>query len=183
MSKKIMVIIGSIRENRIGGQIGDWLQRQLAPLRSEAEFDVVDLKELDLPFFTDESPSYFPAATAHGKAWRERIAEADGVLLLTPEYNRSIPAPVKNAIDYAGNTEWGDKPVSIVSYGYIDGGLSVTKHLVDVFEWLKAPVVATTAITLEHAMVENGTVINSDADLAAFADPVVAATKKLLESK
>lgn len=64
------------------------------------------------------------------------IDEADGFVFVTPEYNRSIPASLKNAIDYLA-AEWKEKQAAIISYGYIDGGKSAARHLQDIFDWLK----------------------------------------------
>jgi NAD(P)H-dependent FMN reductase len=133
--KKISMIIGSTRQGRVGKPVSDWL----LSTAKEAGFELklLDLQTIALPFFDAMvPPAYMPTQTTEGKAWAEMIANSDGFIFVTPEYNRSIPASLKNAIDFLVN-EWKEKPAGIVSYGYIDGGASATKHLNDIFDWLK----------------------------------------------
>lgn len=136
---KIKLILGSTRQNRNGKPVADWLVAQ----GKEAGFDVelLDLKEVNLPKFeAGVSPMYMPVDTPEAKAWAAQIAEADGLVFLTAEYNRSIPGSLKDAIDYL-YAEWNGKKASIVSYGYIDGGGSATKHLTDILNWVKVELV------------------------------------------
>jgi NAD(P)H-dependent FMN reductase len=136
MSKKIQLIIGSTRENRVAPQVAAWVASQVAK-NSDIELEVVDLKEWDLPFMNAPvAPAYAPVDTPEAKKWAAQIGKAEGYIFLTAEYNRGIPAPLKNAIDYL-TTEWKEKPAAIVSYGYIDGGGSAARHLNDVMDWLK----------------------------------------------
>jgi len=133
--KKIKLIIGSIRQNRNGKVIADWLVTQA----KTAGFDLetLDLKEINLPKFDSAvSPMYAAVDTPEAKAWAAQIVEADGLVFLTSEYNRSIPASLKDAVDYL-YTEWNGKKASIVSYGWIDGGASASKHLTDILNWVK----------------------------------------------
>lgn len=135
MSKKLKMIIGSIRENRNGKVVADWLVEQAKSAGYELE--VLDLKEINLPKFDSAvSPMYAAVDTPEAKSWAAQIADADGLVFLTSEYNRSIPASLKDAIDYL-YTEWNGKKASIVSYGWIDGGASATKHLTDILNWVK----------------------------------------------
>lgn len=135
MSKKIKLIVGSTRQGRVGKPVSDWLLE----IAKETEHDlaVLDLQEINLPpFDAAVPPAYKPTETPEGKAWAKMIDEADGFVFVTPEYNRSIPASLKNAIDYLA-AEWKEKPAAIISYGYIDGGKSAARHLQDIFDWLK----------------------------------------------
>lgn len=132
---KIKLIIGSTRQNRVGVHVADWLVKTAK--EADIELEVLDLQKIALPNFDAAiPPSYVPTQTEEGKAWQASIAEADGFVFLTPEYNRSIPASLKNAIDYLVD-EWKDKSAAIVSYGYVDGGKSATSHLQDIISWLK----------------------------------------------
>ncbi len=88
------------------------------------------------PFDAMVPPAYKPTETTEGKAWAQKVADSDAFVFVTPEYNRSIPSSLKNAIDYLV-AEWKEKPAAIISYGYIDGGQSATKHLQDILDWLK----------------------------------------------
>lgn len=139
MSKKIKLIIGSTRQNRNGLPVAQWLVAQA----KNAGYDVelLDLKEINLPKFdAGVSPMYMPVDTPEAKAWAEEISSADGLVFLTSEYNRSIPASLKDAIDYL-YSEWNGKKASIVSYGYVDGGGSATNHLKDILSWVKLEIV------------------------------------------
>ena len=72
----------------------------------------------------------------HQTAWAKIIGEADGFVFVTGEYNHSIPAALKNALDYVYH-EWGHKPVAFVSYGADAGGMRAIEHLRQVVAWLK----------------------------------------------
>ncbi len=130
---KLMIIWGSSRQGRGGGVVSDWVKRH-AEADGRLEVDFVDLRELNLPFF-DEPLSPFTLASenkdytnAEGKAWAERVGRAEGVLLITPEYNHGPPAVLKNALDWVGR-EWLDKPVAFVSYGSTAGGARAVEQL------------------------------------------------------
>jgi NAD(P)H-dependent FMN reductase len=122
MSKlRIAIIIGSTREGRFGKTVSDWLEGQ-ARLRDELEIDIIDLAEVGLPAIL---PQLKDAVT---DAYIERIAHADGFVMVTPEYNHSYPASLKQAIDVA-LSEWHAKPVGFVSYGGMSGGIRSVEHL------------------------------------------------------
>jgi NAD(P)H-dependent FMN reductase len=121
----VAIIIGSTREGRFGGTVGRWFAGE-ARRRPDLSVDVVDLAEVDLPVAYPQRPG--PEVTAY----RDRLAKADAFVIVTPEYNHSFPAPLKQAIDLAGH-EWHRKPVAFVSYGGISGGLRAVEHLRGVF--------------------------------------------------
>jgi NAD(P)H-dependent FMN reductase len=79
---------------------------------------------------------YAPDSSPAAQAWAETIDRGDGFIFVTPEYNRSIPASLKNALDFLV-AQWNEKPAAVVSYGWIDGGASASKHLHDILAWLK----------------------------------------------
>ncbi len=92
MTKKIQLIVGSTRENRVGAQVAEWVATH-ARAYDGIELEVIDLKEVNLPFFTGPiPPSYAPDSTEAGQAWAKRIAEGDGYIFVTAEYNRGVPA-------------------------------------------------------------------------------------------
>jgi NAD(P)H-dependent FMN reductase len=72
-------------------------------------------------------PSMGQYQGAHTRAWAAKIAEFDGYVIVTPEYNHSIPAVLKNALDYA-YAEWNNKAAAFVSYGAA-GGTRAVEHL------------------------------------------------------
>jgi NAD(P)H-dependent FMN reductase len=176
--KKIKLIVGSTRQNRVGGHISEWLVK--IAKENDVELEVLDLLEENLPLFDGPSPMYVPATTDEGKAWSAKITDADAIIFLTAEYNRSVPAPLKNAIDYLFN-EWGGKQAAIVSYGYIDGGGSATKHLTDVLNWVKMDVVET-KVSIQLAQdffAEDGSFKDIDASLADVKAPFIEALQTI----
>ncbi|KAG4440549.1 hypothetical protein IFR05_003965 [Cadophora sp. M221] len=137
-SKKIGVIIGSTRPNRIGDQVAALVKSILEGASSETALpspptlSIVDIASFNLPIFNETiMPAMVPAqgefAYEHSKAWSAEIAKYDAYVFVTAEWNFGIPGGTKNAIDYLYHT-WIGKPVMIVSYG-IMGGLSASDAL------------------------------------------------------
>lgn len=167
MAKNIQLIIGSTRQNRIGAQVAEWVKHH-AEAHEELNIEVIDLAKENLPFFDSAvSPMYAPVTSEPGKSWSEKIENGDGYIFVTPEYNRSIPAALKNAIDFL-YAPWLTKPAAIVSYGWIDGGASASKHLHDILSWVKMDIAEDQVHLQLHAdiMGDNGI---TDAE-TAFAD-------------
>ncbi|HET8984780.1 MAG TPA: NAD(P)H-dependent oxidoreductase [Trueperaceae bacterium] len=124
----LMVIIASTRPQRVGKAVAEWLVTH-AVEHGAFDIDVVDLKELDLPMMDEpEHPMLGRYHHEHTKAWSARVAAADAFVMVTPEYNHSFTAPLKNAIDYL-NKEWKRKPVAIASYGGVSAGLRAATML------------------------------------------------------
>lgn len=123
---KIAVIVGSTRPGRVGKSVADWVIEQ--SLNREASYDLIDLEVINLPFFDEEIP---PAAhryqKEHTKRWADIVAQYDGYILVTPEYNHSTSAVLKNALDFV-YAEWNNKAVGFVSYGSASGVRAV-EHL------------------------------------------------------
>lgn len=134
---RVAVIVGSIREGRFGPVVAGWLTR-VARDHGGFDVDVVDLAEPDLPMvlpaFGATPP---PEVLAEVAKVTPRLAAADAFIVITPEYNHSFPASLKNAIDWH-HAEWFAKPVAFVSYGGISGGLRAVEHLRAVFAELHA---------------------------------------------
>ncbi|MFJ9917563.1 NADPH-dependent FMN reductase [Actinacidiphila glaucinigra] len=124
---KIAIILGSTRPGRNGAAVADWIL-DIAKQRSDAEFELVDLADHPLPLL-DEAlpPSLGQYQNDHTKAWASRIAEFDGYVFVTPEYNHSTTGALKNAIDYL-YAEWNNKAAGFVGYG-ADGGVRAVEHL------------------------------------------------------
>ncbi len=178
MSKKIKLIIGSTRQGRVGSHIANWLVGVAKD--AGVDLEVIDLKEVNLPVFDGLSPAYFGPQTDVAKAWSVKITEADAIIFVTAEYNRSIPAPLKNAIDYLFK-EWNGKQAAIISYGYVDAGVGVTKHLTDVLNWVKMDIVEpTVAIQLaQDHLGEDGNFKDVDAALDHAKAPFIAALQAI----
>lgn len=124
----IMVILGSSRQGRQGEKVAKWVEKNLSQV-DDVTIDFVDVATLDLPFYDEPMPPLMAQSkysNPKGTAWAERVGKADGFVIVTPEYNHSFPAVLKNAIDWVAY-EWFYKPVSFVSYGYgsIAGARSV----------------------------------------------------------
>lgn len=110
---KIAIIIGSTRPNRFGLKVGRWFFEHAAKT-SQAEFELVDIKDYALPMLDEPVPA--GATREHTKKWQAKMREFDGFVLVTPEHNHAPPASLKNAIDYV-NDEFSYKPVGYVGYG------------------------------------------------------------------
>ncbi|MGW4716984.1 NADPH-dependent FMN reductase [Nocardia sp. NPDC004260] len=137
---QLALIVGSTRAGRFGPTVAKWFAAH-AERRDDVNVDVVDLAETFLPERLSHHPE--PEAPRALAAVGPRLAAADGFVVVTPEYNHSYPAPVKNAIDWH-YTEWRAKPVGFVSYGGISGGLRAVEHLRQVFAELHAVTVRDT---------------------------------------
>jgi NAD(P)H-dependent FMN reductase len=118
---KLMIIVGSIREGRIGLPIAEWVRAE-AEKTGTFDVDFVDLKELALPFMDEpKHPRLQEYTHQHTKDWSARVDAAEAYLFVTPEYNWSFSPALKNAIDYLSN-EWWRKPYGFVSYGGVSAG-------------------------------------------------------------
>ncbi|MFE9094055.1 NADPH-dependent FMN reductase [Streptomyces sp. NPDC007264] len=135
---RVAVVIGSNRHGRFGPVVAEWLLDRLRE-RDDLVPVVVDVAEIPLP--TTLAPS--PEATAALAGVSPKLAGADAFVVLTPEYNHSFPAGLKNLIDWH-YTEWRAKPVALVSYGGMSGGLRAVEHLRQVFAELHAVTVRDT---------------------------------------
>lgn len=135
---RVTLIIGSNRAGRFGSVIAEWLLGRVRE-HDDFEVDVVDVADADLP--TTFAPT--PEATARLSGITPKLAAAEAFIVLTPEYNHSYPAALKNLIDWHFH-EWRAKPVALVSYGGLSGGLRAAEHLRQVFAELHATTVRDT---------------------------------------
>ena len=121
---KIAVIIGSTRDARFGPKAADWMMG-VAQARDDMDVELVDLKSFDLPFFNEKASSLWaPSEDPRAVAWQKKIAEFDGYVVITAEYNRSITASLKNAFDQA-YTEWNHKPIGFLGYGGVGAARAI----------------------------------------------------------
>ncbi len=130
---RLAVIIGSTRNGRFGPTVAGWFAAK-ARRRPELDVDLIDLAEADLPQTLTDQDEPVPAKV---RALAPRLDAADAFAVVTPEYNRSFPAPLKTAIDWYYE-EWRAKPVALVAYGRESGGLHVIDQLRQVFTELNA---------------------------------------------
>ncbi|GAA3566312.1 NAD(P)H-dependent oxidoreductase [Amycolatopsis ultiminotia] len=126
---RLAVLVGSVREGRFAPTVARWFAREVHRHGGFAA-DVIDLADVDLPLaMSGSAPHAGPLAT--------RLSEADGFVVITPEYNHSYPAALKNVVDWF-HPQWQAKPVAFVSYGGLSGGLRAVEHLRAVFAELHA---------------------------------------------
>ncbi len=129
---KLMIINGSVREGRVSETIQKWAVEVLKQ-DSELELDIVDLKELGLPFYDEHVLPAMPNSfeqykSPAGTAWAKRVAKAEAFIMITPEYNYGTSAVLKNAIDWVYHG-WNHKPVGFISYGGISAGTRAIQQL------------------------------------------------------
>jgi NAD(P)H-dependent FMN reductase len=125
---KIKIIAGSTRPGRFNIQPARWIT-EIAKARKDIEVELLDLEEINLPFLDEAAPPMMQTySKEHTKKWAAKIADADGFIFVTPEYNHSTSAALKNAIDFL-YAEWNFKPVTFVSYGSLAGGSRAVEHL------------------------------------------------------
>jgi NAD(P)H-dependent FMN reductase len=137
---KLLVIVGSTRPGRVGRPIADWFVDRAAE-HGGFEVDLGDLGEINLPLLDEPAhPATGQYIHQHTKDWSARVAAADAIVMVMPEYNHSYTAALKNAIDYL-NKEWAYKPVGLVSYGGVSGGLRAVQALKPVFTALRMTVI------------------------------------------
>jgi len=124
---KIAIIVGSTRPGRNGRAVADWAYAQ-ACQRDDAGYELIDLLDYPLPLLDQAMPpSLGQYANEHTRAWAAKVAGFDGYVFVTPEYNHSTSAALKNAIDHLYG-EWNNKAAGFVSYGGL-GGARAVEHL------------------------------------------------------
>jgi NAD(P)H-dependent FMN reductase len=97
---KIGIIVGSTRPGRKADAVAKWVY-ELARTRSDAEFQIVDVADFNLPLLDEAIPPLMAKyQNAHTLAWSAKIAEFDGYVFVTPEYNHGTSGALKNAIDF-----------------------------------------------------------------------------------
>lgn len=135
---KIHVILGSIREGRAGEKIAHWFMDTIKDYE-HADLELVDLLDFSLPMFAEAVPSSMREGKHSNPAiqkWLDKVAEADGYIIITPEYNHSFSSVLKNALDYPYK-EWNHKPIGFVGYGGFAGGARAVEQLRQVVSELR----------------------------------------------
>jgi NAD(P)H-dependent FMN reductase len=124
---RIAVIVGSTRPGRRGDAVAAWA-RHVGSRRDGAVFEVLDIARFGLPLLDEPVPAAIgDYRHPHTLAWSKAVSRFDGYVFVVPEYNHSVPAAVKNAIDFLYR-EWHDKAAGLVSYG-TTGGIRAAEHL------------------------------------------------------
>lgn len=138
---RVKIILGSTRPNRFSEHAGRWISEEAKKIAG-VEAEILDLRDYEMPFFNESaSPSYkqAPYKNETVERWTEKIAEADGFIIITPEYNHGPAAVLKNALDYAFK-EWNNKPVGFVAYGSVGGSRAVEQLRQVAVELQMAPI-------------------------------------------
>lgn len=134
---KLAMIIGSIRGGRFGPVVAQWFRGE-AEQHGAVDVELIDLVDYPLPLEMPAFGALPPDEVAQVQArLGAKLAEADAFVVVTPEYNHSVPASLKNAIDWF-KQEWAAKPIGLISYGGMGGGLRAAEHLRQIFAELHA---------------------------------------------
>ena len=175
---RIAVIIGTTRPTRFADKPANWVLEQ-AKKRGDWDVELVDIRDFNLPFFDEmASNMWMPSANKNAVAWQEKMGSFDGFIFVTAEYNRSIPASLKNALDQA-YVEWNHKAAAVVGYG-MTGGSRAVEHLRSI------------AIELQMVPIRNGLHIQGadfmavhpmgqDGDMSTIEDHIGGSTKTMFD--
>lgn len=117
---RIGIILGSTRPNRNGEAVAEWVHK-LASKRGDADYELVDLKDFNLPLLDEPiPPSQGKYSQPHTKRWAAKVDTFDAFVFVTPEYNHGTSGALKNALDFLYQ-EWNNKAAGFVSYGSAGG--------------------------------------------------------------
>jgi NAD(P)H-dependent FMN reductase len=135
---KIAIIISTTRSVRFGEKPGRWIF-DIATQRSDMDVELVDLRDYPMPFFDEvASNAWAPSQNEIAQRWQKKIAEFDGYIFVSAEYNHGLPAVLKNALDYA-YPEWNRKPAAFVGYGAVGGARAIEQLRLVCIELQMAP--------------------------------------------
>ena len=161
---RILVILGSVRDGRMAEPVGKWVLEQAA-VRPGLACELVDLADWKLPFYAFAKP---PAAGGYEDPlqlqWAEKVGDADGYILIAPEYNHGPPAVLKNALDFV-YAEWNRKPVAFVGYGGNGGSRSIEQLTCVARELQMAPLEGSVHIMGVWGKVKDGHFTGDERDL------------------
>jgi NAD(P)H-dependent FMN reductase len=161
---KLQVIVGSTRPTRTADKVVPWVVSRAA-LREAFETEVIDLRDWQLPMFGEHmgsigdptDPSYSDPIV---RQWNRKIAEADAYLVITPEYNHSLPGELKNAIDSVFfSFAFRNKPMAMVGYSAgIGGGIRALEHLAQIGVEIEAVPLRSTVVLpfIDKAFTQDG---------------------------
>jgi chromate reductase len=173
---KIAVFVGSLRKDSFNRRLARAVEK-LAP----AEFTFNHVRIDDLPLYSQDFDGAYPAVASRLK---QEVEAADGVLFVTPEYNRSIPGVLKNAIDIAsrpwGTNSFAGKPAAVIGASIGTGGTALAQqHLRNVLAYLDVPVLGQPEVFIhfkDDLIADDGTIHNEGTTkfLQGFMDRYVA---------
>ena len=144
---KVAIVIGSTRPGRKAETVARWVHA-IATKRSDAEFELVDIKDFNLPLLDEPMPPAMGQySQSHTKAWAAKVASFDAYVFVTPEYNHGTSGALKNAIDFLYR-EWNNKAAGFVGYGSSGGTRAVEQLRLVMGELMVADVRAQVALSL-----------------------------------
>jgi NAD(P)H-dependent FMN reductase len=124
---RIGIVVGSTRPGRKAEAVAQWVHG-IASKRSDAQYEVVDIASFNLPLLDEPvPPSLGKYSKEHTKRWAAKVAELDGFVFVTPEYNHATSGALKNALDFLF-AEWNNKAAGFVAYGSA-GGVRAIENL------------------------------------------------------
>ncbi|MET7458953.1 NAD(P)H-dependent oxidoreductase [Nonomuraea sp. NPDC005501] len=180
MSQPVLqIVVASTRPGRVGRSIAEWF-RDRAVAAGGFDVELIDLAEVGLPFLDEPNhPRLKQYEHAHTKAWSATVDRGDAFVFVTPEYNHSFNAVLKNALDYL-HQEWQHKAAGFVSYGGVSGGTRAVNGLRQVTSSLKmVPVVESVTIPFFPQIVGEDGVVRPNEVMNAAADALIAELAKL----
>lgn len=136
---RIAIIVSSTRDTRFADKPTEWFYN-LARTRTDLDFEIVDLRDFPMPFFNEvASNAWAPSQNEVAVRWQQKIAEFDGYVFITAEYNHGPTAVLKNALDYA-YPEWNKKPAAYVGYGSVGAARAIEQLRLIAIELQMAPI-------------------------------------------
>ena len=160
---KVLIVTDSVRKPNVNNKVVELVESRLA-LRDGVEAQVADLGEIGLPFYDAPTPpSVDDYVIPHQSVqqWQDMVSQADKIIFTVPEYNHSLSAIQKNAIDWLYH-EWKDKPVAFVAYGFYAGkhSLAQLEEMGSVLKWQVSGRIVGLQFTEDIDL--DGTVIDKD---------------------
>lgn len=144
---KVAVIVGSTRPGRKALDVARWVM-DVAARRSDAVYELVDIQDFNLPLLDEPvPPSMDQYSKPHTLVWAQKIAQYDGFVFVTPEYNHGTSGALKNAIDFLYK-EWNNKAAGFVGYGSAGGARAIESLRLVMGELMVADVRAQVMLSL-----------------------------------
>lgn len=175
----LQIIAASTRPGRKGISVARWLC-EVAEQQGAFEVELVDLAEVGLPLLDEpHHPRLQTYTHDHTRAWSATVTRGDAYVFVTPEYNHSFPAALKNALDYLV-VEWADKPAGLASYGGVSAGLRSAAALKPVLTSLRmVPAVEAVSLPFAMAAIDADGVFHPSEEAAAGAGAMLAELVRL----
>jgi NAD(P)H-dependent FMN reductase len=181
---KLQVITGTTRPGRVTNRVSMWVA-ETAKAMPDVEVEIVDLQDYPMPFLDESiSPQYNPDRKPNEvtKKWLDRLQQADAFVIVTPEYNRSMPGVLKNALDYL-DFQFAKKPVALVAHGST-GGAQAVATLRIALPGLKAAIMPTAVFLTGRVgdMIDDSGALNAEVKANPYG-PYTVLTTVLEETK